>query len=255
MSTCLNLNRLACLPCQNDVKDAQSSNRFCALISYRTDARSLKVKAGNRVCALSASSVTTDVYKNAASENIVLHGKNNTQKYQSMRRKFKRVHPHALSVSKRCVNDNGRRLKYDASNPDGVCRWCQGPVQLPRRTFCNDACVHEYLIRSNNRYMRECIWERDRGTCSACNVRTSRIGKAILNATNSEEERELRLAYSVPPRRKVWRSKFCSAVFDVDHIQPVVEGGGQCGLDNLRTLCLACHKAVTWAACISKQKV
>jgi len=33
--------------------------------------------------------------------------------------------------------------------------------------------------------------------------------------------------------------------WDADHIQPVVEGGGGCGLDNYRTLCVPCHKAET----------
>lgn len=33
--------------------------------------------------------------------------------------------------------------------------------------------------------------------------------------------------------------------WDVDHIVPVIEGGGQCGLEGLRTLCHPCHKAVT----------
>ena len=36
-------------------------------------------------------------------------------------------------------------------------------------------------------------------------------------------------------------------LWEVDHIVPVVEGGGECGLDNLQTLCLACHKAKTAA--------
>jgi 5-methylcytosine-specific restriction endonuclease McrA len=31
----------------------------------------------------------------------------------------------------------------------------------------------------------------------------------------------------------------------MDHIVPVVEGGGACGLENLRTLCKPCHKRVT----------
>ena len=32
---------------------------------------------------------------------------------------------------------------------------------------------------------------------------------------------------------------------DADHIKPVYEGGGSCGLDNIRTLCIACHKKNT----------
>lgn len=149
------------------------------------------------------------------------------------------------------AEDNGRRLKYDSNNPNGVCRWCNARVQPPRRTFCNNSCVHEYLLRSNNQYMRTKVWERDRGVCAICRVRTTTIGKAILAANNAVEVRRV---YAVPPQRKVWRRKFSSAVFDVDHIQPVVAGGGQCGLDNLRTLCLACHKAVTWSACLVYKK-
>jgi len=36
-----------------------------------------------------------------------------------------------------------------------------------------------------------------------------------------------------------------SHLWEADHIKPVVEGGGQCGLDNLRTLCIRCHKRAT----------
>ena len=36
-----------------------------------------------------------------------------------------------------------------------------------------------------------------------------------------------------------------STLWDMDHIIPVVEGGGGCGLDNLRTLCIPCHRKVT----------
>ncbi len=33
--------------------------------------------------------------------------------------------------------------------------------------------------------------------------------------------------------------------WDADHILPVAEGGGECDLDNIRTLCLRCHRVVT----------
>lgn len=35
--------------------------------------------------------------------------------------------------------------------------------------------------------------------------------------------------------------------WEADHIIPVIEGGGQCGLENLRTLCLRCHRQATSA--------
>ena len=41
---------------------------------------------------------------------------------------------------------------------------------------------------------------------------------------------------TITARRSLW---------DADHIRPVAEGGGQCDLDNLRTLCLPCHREAT----------
>lgn len=35
--------------------------------------------------------------------------------------------------------------------------------------------------------------------------------------------------------------------WDADHIVPVAEGGGQCDLSNMRTLCLLCHGKATAA--------
>jgi 5-methylcytosine-specific restriction endonuclease McrA len=35
------------------------------------------------------------------------------------------------------------------------------------------------------------------------------------------------------------------SLWDADHIVPVVEGGGECDLSNMRTLCLKCHRIHT----------
>jgi hypothetical protein len=43
----------------------------------------------------------------------------------------------------------------------------------------------------------------------------------------------------------VHRVKYGKTLWDADHILPVVEGGGNCGLDNIRTLCCICHNAQT----------
>ena len=51
-----------------------------------------------------------------------------------------------------------------------VCRWCRGPVAPPRRTFCGDACVHEWKIRSSPWYVRREVKKRDKGTCRLCGL-------------------------------------------------------------------------------------
>ena len=35
------------------------------------------------------------------------------------------------------------------------------------------------------------------------------------------------------------------SLWDADHILAVAEGGGECDLENLRTLCLLCHRSQT----------
>jgi hypothetical protein len=36
-----------------------------------------------------------------------------------------------------------------------------------------------------------------------------------------------------------------STFYDIDHIVAVVQNGGQCGEDNLRLVCLSCHRKET----------
>src|SRR5690348_4241457 len=45
--------------------------------------------------------------------------------------------------------------------------------------------------------------------------------------------------------RKAWRA--ARPRWEADHIVPVADGGGECGLDNYRLLCRACHLQVTLA--------
>ena len=127
--------------------------------------------------------------------------------------------------------ESSRQRRLSLKPFSGGCRWCDGPVSPPRRTFCSADCVHEYKLRSNNRYMRDCVYRRDRGVCGICGVSTALIGRAILAAGTAAEGLRVRRAFSVPPKRKVWRRKHGGAVFDVDHIVPVARGGGLAGLN------------------------
>jgi hypothetical protein len=59
-----------------------------------------------------------------------------------------------------------------------------------------------------------------------------------------ELERRLK-EFGVSTQRWFSRTSYNRGIWDADHIVPVVEGGGECSLDNYRTLCLGCHKRVT----------
>ena len=149
---------------------------------------------------------------------------------------------------------------------DGLCRYCKTPdIRPPRRTFCSPECVHEYRLRTSSQYIRECLYKRDKGICSLCNMDTKTIKEALLDTDclctkkrsryrkkyvkgdviHNEICIDIRNANKLGLKRKVWRRKNGGGLWDADHIVRVEFGGGCCGLDNLRTLCLPCHKLVT----------
>lgn len=115
------------------------------------------------------------------------------------------------------------------------CRWCGTEVDPPRRTFCSDACVHEYKLRSNPGYLRRLVFQRDRGVCAACGVDTEALRRSV---------RALRTAVARRARCATLRfpvGRLSGSWWDADHILAVEEGGGECDLSNIQTLCVPCH--------------
>lgn len=122
-------------------------------------------------------------------------------------------------------------------NGRGLCRWCSLEAPRGRYTFCSEFCVHEWKLRTQPGYLREQVFERDRGICAGCGIDTV------------TEARRLRFARG-PGRASLlthWglRRRSRKSLWDADHIVPVIEGGGECDLENIRTLCLRCHREVT----------
>ena len=128
-----------------------------------------------------------------------------------------------------------------AKGPNGLslCRWCDFEIMARRRrTFCSDYCVHQWRLRTDPGYLRDQVLARDRGICVTCGIDTIAAYNALKRARGPARIAGLRLygMKSITTRRSLW---------DADHILPVAEGGGQCDLDNLRTLCLLCHREAT----------
>jgi 5-methylcytosine-specific restriction enzyme A len=126
-----------------------------------------------------------------------------------------------------------------AKGPNGrnLCRYCSLEVPKGRSTFCSEWCVNEWRLRTDPGYLREQVFARDKGVCALCGVDT----QAAWNHIRKLPWARRRLALAE------WglRGKTRSSLWDADHIVPVVEGGGECDLDNIRTLCLKCHRKQT----------
>lgn len=135
----------------------------------------------------------------------------------------------------------GRGSAQQATGPLGLslCRWCQMEILAKRRrTFCSEYCVHQWRLRSDPGYLRDLVLARDYGICALCQADTVAIYNALRRARGADRVAGLSLygMRSIASRRSLW---------DADHIRPVAEGGGQCDLDNIRTLCLPCHRETT----------
>jgi len=148
-----------------------------------------------------------------------------------------------------------------------LCRWCGLDVKRlskHRRTFCSDECVHEFNLRSSSSYAREYIGKRDKYTCQLCGLECRGLIRQLWKYVNEEmprlkrdnaiyadykNYRHARKALEVEffeKRGLPWvNTSNRSTFYDIDHILPVVEGGGKAGEDNLRCLCLICHRKET----------
>jgi 5-methylcytosine-specific restriction protein A len=178
------------------------------------------------------------------------------------------------------VRRDGEVAEKRASYRKGHCIWCGQKVAPPRRTYCSKECVHEWNLRVSQSYVRTLVKRRDGGICAGCGrdcvalhrdleMVASRsagefvdqivslklekrvdqwrlwIALARCESLDREHGREadraknsLRLDLS---RRGIY---FVRTLWDADHVVSLEEGGSH-QLENIQSLCWACHKTKT----------
>jgi 5-methylcytosine-specific restriction endonuclease McrA len=122
-------------------------------------------------------------------------------------------------------------------NGRNLCRWCGLEVPKVRRTFCSDYCVNEWRLRTDMGYLRDQVLARDKGICAECGIDTEAEWRRIKKL-HGKRRREALAKWGLKSRSR-------RSLWDADHIVPVAEGGGECDLENIRTLCLNCHREAT----------
>jgi 5-methylcytosine-specific restriction protein A len=160
--------------------------------------------------------------------------------------------------------------------PNGfrLCRQCGTECDSKRKTFCAQPCVEQWKLERWPAVQRCAVEERDRGVCQRCGLCIGRIedrakalhkrlarltyGRRWPQSAPEQAERDLARAernasrlgralarYGV--RYQFRRRGYVSHVphlWEMDHKVPLAEGGTN-ALDNLRTLCIPCHRKVT----------
>lgn len=136
----------------------------------------------------------------------------------------------------------GRAVRAELPRGAGgraLCRWCSLEVPRRRQTFCSDWCVHQWRLRTDPGYLRQQVFARDHGRCSLCSIDAVEAFRRLKRSRGGSRKTMLDyFGLNSISRKSLW---------DADHILPVCEGGGECDLGNIRTLCLACHRDVTYA--------
>ncbi len=141
-----------------------------------------------------------------------------------------------------------------------LCSWCGKKLSGRRTRYCSNACSDEVWIRSDPSYAKRKTFRRDKGVCASCGKDTARQKKLVQALLYNIRKKAGYTDYwgyydRVPAFRKarsivadlikVRISRLNGDLWDMDHIKPVSQGGGLCGLENYQTLCIPCHKDKT----------
>ncbi|KAL0384868.1 UNVERIFIED_CONTAM: hypothetical protein Sradi_2881100 [Sesamum radiatum] len=176
-------------------------------------------------------------------------------------------HPLPSNAAWRKVNlygGHGRKEKLylqgwsDMDEP--LCKLCQTPCkgnnakvpQFFEDLFCSLDCFEEYRSRTSNRFLREGLFQVERGICTNCQLDCHQLVNH-LRPLSVEMRRAyiMKVAPIIAKRDKLLEKLVHDPAegnaWHADHIIPVYKGGGECKLENMRTLCVACHADVTTA--------
>ncbi|KAG8432236.1 hypothetical protein GDO86_016756 [Hymenochirus boettgeri] len=143
-----------------------------------------------------------------------------------------------------------------AGNP--LCLHCQQPCSQPDKhvsttawdtRYCSQKCQDDFLIRSNQSYMRAKVFETEHGVCQQCCLNAQELYLSVRDAPKIQRKTLLEGTWMaqlpLDQLNELIRNPTEGQFWQVDHINPVYGGGGQCSLDNLQTLCTVCHRERT----------
>ncbi|EEC82393.1 hypothetical protein OsI_26740 [Oryza sativa Indica Group] len=160
-------------------------------------------------------------------------------------------------------NGTSREREYTQGwtvHDEPLCKLCQGPCngrlakspEYFEDLFCGLPCFEVFRSRTSGWFARQALFEIEHGICSKCKLDCHELVKNIRPLCKKKREEYIRnVAPNIASRLKLLDKLVHEPnegnAWHADHIVPVYKGGGECTLENLRTLCVACHSEVTCA--------
>ncbi|XP_058070254.1 uncharacterized protein LOC131219229 isoform X2 [Magnolia sinica] len=163
-----------------------------------------------------------------------------------------------ISLHSGCAKKEKEYTQGWTMSDEPLCKLCQKPCngklakspEFFEDLFCDLSCFEEYRIRTSQRSLRAALFQIEHGVCTQCKLDCHKLVECIrpLSVARRREHIE-----KVAPKVASNKNLFDKLVYEpnegnawhADHIVPVYKGGGECKLENMRTLCVACHSEVT----------
>ena len=154
-------------------------------------------------------------------------------------------------------NDSESLQKADiAMLEKRACSWCGNLLASSSfyngvvSQYCSQTCAEEGRLRKSSVNIRAQLFALERGRCSKCGLDAYSLFKRIQALQPVERLNTLQNSNFNLPKRSSALQRLLQYpkegdFWQADHIVPVSEGGGNCSLDNLRTLCTPCHRKET----------
>ena len=134
------------------------------------------------------------------------------------------------------------------------CAYCGGDLSSASRlpgvssTYCSRECTDQGRLKRGGmgNQLRAQVFALEGGVCRLCGIDGHALFTRMLALEPAERLNALcnanwKLPKSAKALDRLLQNPKEGDFWQADHILPVSEGGGGCGLENLRTLCVPCH--------------
>ncbi|KAJ6810855.1 DNA annealing helicase and endonuclease ZRANB3 [Iris pallida] len=159
------------------------------------------------------------------------------------------------------LRSTAKEIEYTQAwtiNSEPLCKLCQEPCkgmlgkepEYFEDLFCNLSCFQEYRIRTSRGALRQELFQIEHGVCTHCKLDCHKLVKCVRPLSVARRKEYIqKFAPKLAERKKLFDKLVHEPIegnaWHADHIIPVFKGGGECRLENMRTLCVACHAETT----------